>query len=67
MTNYTIRQVSRILGLTERTTRQWIHDGKLTAFKLPGGQKWLITEREIERLTANGYTDRESAAGAEAD
>lgn len=48
--NYNVRETSKILGLTVRTVRQWIHDGKLIAKKYGGGKMWYISQREIERV-----------------
>lgn len=48
---FTIRETSRILGLRERTIREWIHREKLKAVKYTGGRMWHIPESEIQRVT----------------
>lgn len=37
------------LGVDRRTINNWCRDGKLKAFRTPGGH-WRIDEAEIERL-----------------
>lgn len=48
---YTIRQTSRILGMSVRTVREWIWTGRLKASKYPGSNMWRISETEITRIT----------------
>lgn len=48
---YTIRQTSRILGMSVRTVREWVWQGKLRASKYPGSNMWRIPETEITRVT----------------
>ena len=50
MKNYTIRQASSILGMSVRTTREWIRNGKIRAAKYPGSNIWRIPESEINRI-----------------
>ena len=48
--NYNVRETSKILGLTVRTVRQWIHDGKIKAVQYARRGKWYISETEINRI-----------------
>ena len=47
---YTLKDVAAITGLKVRTVRQWVHDGKLDAYKPKGGKQWVVLESEIRRL-----------------
>ncbi len=46
-------QAAPLLGVKVRTVRQWIRDGKLKAFKLPGSIRWKVSESEIQRILNN--------------
>lgn len=48
--HYDLIQTAELVGLKVRTLRQWIRDGRLNAKKIPGGQKWVVSESEIKRL-----------------
>ena len=51
-TMYTIPQAATILGLSVRTLRKWINDGRIKATKMPsttGGPVWAIRESEVLR------------------
>ena len=50
MNNYTVDEASKVLKLKVRTVREMIHDGRIKAFKYPGGKAWMIPETEIKRL-----------------
>lgn len=50
----TIRQASKIIGLSVRTIRFWIQTGKIKAVKDETNYKWLISEEEVERVK-NGH------------
>lgn len=47
---YKIREVSEVLGITVRTVRQWIRDGKIKSVKFPGSRMHFIPKSELERL-----------------
>lgn len=47
---YKISDAAKSLGITTRTMRQWIHDGKISAFKYEQGRNLYVTEKEIKRL-----------------
>lgn len=47
---YKLKEAAEILGLKVRTIRQWVHDGKIEAFKVPGGKHWFIKESELRRV-----------------
>ena len=55
---YNTEKAAELLGITRRTLRQWIKDGKIKAYKYtnqPNGH-WYIYESEIARIKeqANG-------------
>lgn len=47
---YSLRSAAELLGIKTRTARLWVHEGKLSAIKYPGGQRWYVTQEEIERV-----------------
>lgn len=47
---YSVPMAADALGITDRTVRQWIRDGKIKALKISGTRRWLIDASEIERL-----------------
>ena len=47
---YSVKMTADALGITDRTVRQWIRDGKIKATKIQGTRRWLICADEIERL-----------------
>ncbi|RLE48113.1 MAG: IS607 family transposase [Candidatus Methanomethylicota archaeon] len=46
--HYTTREVCEILGITNRTLRRWIKEGKIRAVNIGG--RWRIPESEIKRI-----------------
>lgn len=54
---YNLREVANLLGMKVRTIRQWVHDGKLSAKKIPGSRRWIVMESEIRRLQNSGDKD----------
>ena len=42
-----VRDVARILGLSEQTIRKWISDGKLKAHRI-GGRSLRVSNRELD-------------------
>ena len=54
---YTIRQASKMLGMSVRTVREWVWTGKLKASKYPGSNMWRIPESEIEKMMIGTETD----------
>ncbi len=46
--HYSTREVCEILGITNRTLRRWIKEGKIRAINVGG--RWRIPESEIKRL-----------------
>lgn len=55
---YDLIEVSQLLGLKVRTVRQWVHDGKLKAFKVGASPKWVVRESEIKRLRGEENADK---------
>lgn len=47
---YKISEAAAIIGIKYRTIRQWIHDGKIKAFRYPNSRNLFIAESEINRL-----------------
>lgn len=47
---YNLQEVAMLLGMKVRTMRQWVHDGKLKANKIPGTKRWIVMESEVRRL-----------------
>lgn len=47
---YSLRSAAELLGIKTRTARLWVHEGKLSAIKYPGSQRWYVTAEEIERI-----------------
>lgn len=47
---YKISEAANMLGIKIRTIRQWIHDGKIKAFRYPNSRNLFVTENEIKRL-----------------
>lgn len=50
---YNLKEVADLLGLKVRTIRQWVHDGKIKAYKPVGAKQWIVFEDEIRRLRDN--------------
>lgn len=53
---YSLREAVSLLGISLRTGRQWIREGKMAAIKYddrPQGM-WYVSEAEIVRLQSNG-------------
>ncbi len=47
---YNTFQTAELLGIKVRTVRKYLHDGTIHAEKIPGTNRWVITESEIKRL-----------------
>ena len=47
---YNIRAAAQLLGMTVRTVRQWVHDGKIKAVQYANRGKGYIPESEINRI-----------------
>lgn len=50
---YSLRSAAELLGIKTRTARLWVHEGKLSAIKYPGSQRWYVTAEEIERIRSD--------------
>jgi excisionase family DNA binding protein len=53
---YSPTDVAKMFGVSAYTVREWIHDKKLAAVKLPNGHL-RISESEITRLANVKYGD----------
>ena len=47
---YNLIQVANLLGITVRTAREWVHNGKMKANKIPNSRRWIVMESEVKRL-----------------
>jgi len=47
---YNTIQAAELLGVKPRTIREWLHNGKLKANKIPNSDRWIIMESEIKRM-----------------
>ena len=54
---YSTIDAAKLLGISYRTIRQYIHDGIVKAKKIPGTRRWVITESEIKRLRGENEED----------
>jgi excisionase family DNA binding protein len=52
---FTVRGLAEHFGVSVRTVRLWIDEGKINAIKDPGRWRWIIlmTEKEISRDSAD--------------
>ena len=54
---FNLQEVADLLGMKVRTMRQWVHDGKIKATKIPGTKRWIVMENEVRRLQNNANED----------
>ncbi len=47
---YNTIDASKLLGISYRTMRKYIHEGIVKANKIPGTRRWVVMESEIKRL-----------------
>jgi excisionase family DNA binding protein len=58
-----VADVSRLLGVTEPTVREWIKEGKLKAHRA-GARFWRIRQSEVDRMLSDqASTTASSPAG----
>ena len=65
---YSIKDTARFLGVSMRTIRKWISEGKVHAHQIEGTKRWLVTATEIRRLRGekrNADEDRFYSSGIE--
>jgi excisionase family DNA binding protein len=55
----TAQEVAKIFAVRERTVRDWINEGKITAVKL-NGQHWRIQRSEMVRFANEKYGDSQN-------
>lgn len=46
----TTEQVGEILRVSKQTIWSWCKKGKLPAIKMPNSRKWLISNKDLEKL-----------------
>ena len=56
----TPEEVAERLRVDVRTVHQWLREGDLRGFKLPGGRHWRIPIEEVERIERGTVSDPES-------
>lgn len=47
---YNLKQSAELLGVTVRTLREWIKNGRIEAKRHKSGRNLIIAEKEIERI-----------------
>lgn len=52
---YSLIETADFLGIKVRTARQWVHDGKIQATKIPNSRRWVVMESEIKRLQGKAH------------
>lgn len=52
---YSLIETADFLGIKVRTARQWVHDGKIRATKIPNSRRWVVMESEIKRLQGKAH------------
>lgn len=60
--HYTMREASRILGVTVRTLQRWDKEGKIRCVRTVGGKR-RVPESEIRRIL--GIQEDRKVVGAE--
>jgi len=48
--NLTVEQVAEILKVSKQTVWFKCKQGTLPAFKLPGSRRWLVSQKDLEKL-----------------
>lgn len=57
-TPYTLREVERILNVSDETLRRWLRSGRIRGFRLPGVHgAWRIEDSEVARIKAEGQSE----------
>jgi excisionase family DNA binding protein len=51
---YNVKAVVDILGSPRVTVIRWIREGRLRAFKVPGGRLWRIKESDLAAFINSG-------------
>lgn len=48
--NLTIEEISKNLKVSKQTVTNWLKEGRLPGFKLPGSRLWRINRNEFEKF-----------------
>jgi excisionase family DNA binding protein len=52
---YSLREVERVLGVSDDTLKRWLRSGRIQGFRLPGQNgAWRVEDSEILRIKAEG-------------
>ena len=62
---YNLLEAANYLGIKVRTARQWVHDGKMSATKIPGTRRWIVMESEVRRLQGANESRKHSSGNTE--
>lgn len=58
-----VADVSRLLGVTEPTVREWIKEGKLKAHRA-GARFWRIRQSEVDRMLSDQASTASTSPGS---
>ena len=58
---FSVRQVAARYGVSAKTVRRWLREGKVEAVRLPGG--WRVDERSLQVFGYSGRNDNERDDG----
>ena len=47
---YSLKHAAYLIGVSDRTVRRWIYNGKAVGYRVGGRQSWYLDLREINRL-----------------
>ena len=50
----TVREAAGVLDVAEETIREWCRDRRINARRLPNGQGWRVSSREVLRVQREG-------------
>jgi excisionase family DNA binding protein len=53
----TVREAARIIGVSQPTLRKWTDDGRIPAFKTPGGHRRYLRS-EVQEFQASREEER---------
>jgi excisionase family DNA binding protein len=57
-TAYSLREVERLLGVSDDTLKRWLRSGRIHGFRLPGQNgAWRIEDAEIARIKVEGQSE----------
>jgi len=51
---YNVKMLAPMLGAPRQTVVRWIREGRLRAFKIPGGRMWRVKESDLAKFIEGG-------------